>query len=242
MTWCRAALLLVFLMSLSAPLSAAAVAIAEWDLANATGQSAAVLSLDANLSATPITPSAGVTAWGSTAQDGFVAASGWATSTPDPARYYEWSITAAAGFVVDYTSITLALFRGVSGGLHGADLWDLHASTDAFASSNLILQTFDISSSGVDEQILFAGADISAIGTVGNTVTFRLYGYDYTATSDFSGLGNDSGWAITGTGANPFIDGAVSAAVPEPGTGMLVWLGMALLGARQRATKFGRRA
>jgi hypothetical protein len=58
------------------------------------------------------------------------------------------------------------------------------------------------------------------------TVTFRLYGYDYTAASDYSGLGNDSGWVIAGTGADVVLDGIV---VPEPGAALLVGVGLLLL-------------
>lgn len=211
---------------------ARAIPIAEWDLASATGQSAAPLVTAANVTASAISASAGVTAWSSTAQDGFIAASGWAPGlTPDPAKYYQWSVTAAPGYLVGYETLTLALFRGIQGGNHGAQRWDLRASTDGFGSSDVYLQTFDISSSGVDQQVVFAGADVSAIGTAAGTVTFRLYGYDYTASTDFSGLGNDSGWLIFGTGANPVVTGTL---VPEPGTALLVLLGVVALGRPRR--------
>lgn len=215
---------------------AAAIPIATWDLANATGQTAAVFSTAANLTATAIAPSAGVTPWSSTAEDGFIAASGWANAVPDPTRYYEWSITAAPGYAVDYQSITLALFRGVQSGLHGAEMWDLHASTDGFAASNLSLLTFDISASAPDEQTIFSGAGLSALGIQAGTVTFRLYGYDYTSPTDFSGFGNDSGWLIGGTGTSPVIEGVVLA-TPEPGTGMLVCVGLFGLGLARRRTR-----
>lgn len=219
---------------------ASAIPIVEWDLANATGQSATVLTNVADLTASDITASAGLTPWSSTAEDGFIAASGWAPgAAADPSLYYEWSITADPGHMISYQSITLALFRGVQGAQHGAEQWDLHASTDGFASSNIALQTFDISASGVDEQIIFSGADISSIGTVAGTVTFRLYGYDYTSPTDFSGLGNDSGWLITGTGTNPVVDGMV---IPEPGTGVLLLTGLLGLGlTRSRSRRIARR-
>lgn len=218
--------------------SAGALPIATWDLANATGQQANVLSTEANVTAS-VLDEVGVTQWGSTAQDGFVAAQGWAASptTYDPTRYYEFSVTADAGFAITYETIDLALFRGINGGGHGAELWDLHASTDGFATSDFDLGTFDISSSGVDEQILFAGHDISALGTQTATVTFRLYGYDYTSSGDYSGLGNDSGWVITGTGVDPTVGGTV-AAVPEPDAAALAGgglLGLFLLGRRRVA-------
>ena len=42
-----------------------------------------------------------------------------------------------------------------------------------------------------------------------------------------SGLGNDSGWVITGTGADVVLDGIV---VPEPSLALLVGVGLLLLG------------
>jgi hypothetical protein len=228
------AILAIGLLVLGLSTSAVALPIVEWDLANATGQTAAVLSAATNTSATAIAPSGAITAWSSTAQDGFIAASGWGVAAPDAARYYEWTVSADAGFAVDYQSITLALFRGIQGGTHGAEQWDLRASTDGFAASNIALQTLDISGSAADQQTLFSALDISALGTVAGTVTFRLYGYDYTQPADFSGLGNDSGWLIGGTGINPLIDGSVVTVVPEPGTALLVGLGLIALGVRRR--------
>jgi len=219
---------------------AAALPIVTWDLANATGQQAAVLSTAAGVTASVI-DGVGVTEWASTAQDGFIAASGWAASATafDPTRYYEFSVTADAGLAISYETLDIALFRGINGGGHGAQLWDLHASTDGFAGSDLDLGTFDISASGVDEQISFAGHDISAVGLQVGTVTFRLYGYDYTSAGDFSGLGNDDGtWAISGTGLDPSIGGTVSVAgVAEPAGALLALVGLTGLFALGRRTQ-----
>ena len=166
--------------------------------------------------------------WPNTAQDGFVVASGWAPGlAPDPSLYFEWSFTIDAVTEIDLTSIQLALLRGVQGPNHGAELWDLHASLDGFGSSDVSLATLDIIASGVDEQTIF-NVDLSTLGTLQNaTVTFRLYGYDYTSAADYSGLGNDSGWVITGTGADVVLDGIV---VPEPSLALLVGVGLLLLG------------
>jgi hypothetical protein len=237
----RLSLSIVFLLALC-PASARAIPIVTWDLANATGQQVDVLSTAVNVTASVI-DEVGVTEWGSTAQDGFVAARGWANSptTYDPTRYYQFSISADPGFEITYQTLDIALFRGINGGGHGAQMWDLHASTDGFSVVDLDLGTFDISASGVDEQTPFLGHDVSAIGTQAGTVTFRLYGYDYTSVADYSGFGNDDGtWAISGTGVDPVVGGTVTAAgsgVPEPAA---LWLagsglfGMLILGRPRR--------
>ncbi len=156
----------------------------------------------------------------------FTAASDWGTSAaaPDLTRYYEFSVTAAAGTWIVYEDITLSLFRGVQAGDHGAELWQLRASHDGYASS---LAAFDISASAADEQTLFSGVDISAVGTRTGTVTFRLYGYDYTAATDYSGLGNHPGpTPLTGTGSDLVMGGQL---VPEPVTLAQLGLGLAML-------------
>jgi hypothetical protein len=216
------------MLALGLSSAASALPIVTWDLANATGQQADVLSTVANVTAS-VLDEVGVTEWGSTAQDGFIAAQGWAASATsyDPTRYYEFSVTADAGFSVTYETLDLALFRGLNGGGHGAEMWALHASTDAFVTSDLALGTFDISASAVDEQIQFLAHDISAVGSQSGTVTFRLYGYDYTSAGDYSGLGNDDGtWAISGVGVNPTVGGSVAPSVPEPRSLVLALTGL----------------
>ena len=226
----RATALLLAGLGLST--AASAVPIVTWDLANATGQQANVLSTAADVTASVI-DEVGVNQWASTAQNGFVAASGWAASstTLDPGRYYEFSVTAGAGLQVTYETLDVSLFRVIWGGGHGAQMWDLHASTDAFVSADVSLGTFDISAAPADTQTSFLGHDISAVGTQTATVTFRLYGYDQTNAADFSGLGNDDGtWLIFGTGLDPVVGGTVAAAggasVPEPAGSLLAISGL----------------
>ena len=52
-----------------------------------------------------------------------------------------------------------------------------------------------------------------------------------TSANDYSGLGNDSGWVISGTGADLMIDGTL---VPEPPAALLVGIGLLLLGSFAR--------
>jgi len=226
------AVLPALLLGLGWSTAAFAVPIVTWDLANATGQQAAVLSTSAGVSASVI-DEVGVSQWTSTAQNGFVAATGWSASatTFDPGRYYQFSVTAGAGLEVSYETLDVALFRGIWGGGHGAQMWDLHASTDAFVSADVSLGTLDISAAAADTQTSFVGHDISAVGTQTGTVTFRLYGYDQTRPGDYSGLGNDDGtWLIFGTGLDPVVGGTIAAAggasVPEPAGSLLALSGL----------------
>jgi hypothetical protein len=227
-TWILAAALALGL-GLGAP--AAAVPIAGWDIAAATGAGAAVDFTATDVTATALT-AVGVTPW-TFGQNGFVAAAGWAPGlVPDAARYFQWSVTAAPGSAIQFGSMALALLRGIQGANHGAELWDLRASNDGFASSVLV-QTLDISSSGPDTQVVF-NVDLTVLGTLTGTVTFRLFGYDYTSPSDYSGLGNDSGWVIAGTGVDLGIQGSVVSLVPEPASLPLLGLGLMVLAALRR--------
>jgi hypothetical protein len=202
---------------------ASAAPIIDWDILGSDGQTASVLSASPDVSGTDITP-VNVTPW----PGGlccFTAAADWGPGvTPDPTKYYEFSITASVGHMIVYEDITLSLFRGIQGALHGAELWQLRASHDVYGSA---LAVFDISASGIDEQILFSNVDISAVGTQPGTVTFRLYGYDYTSADDYSGFGNHPGPApLSGTGTNLTMGGQV---VPEPLTLAQLGLGLAML-------------
>jgi hypothetical protein len=208
---------------LLAPVASAAPII-NWDILGSDGNTAAAVGLSPEVSGTDLTPVT-VTPWPG-GYCCFTAASDWGTSAaaPDLTRYYEFSVTAAAGTWIVYEDITLSLFRGIQAGNHGAELWQLRASHDGYASS---LASFDISASLADEQTLFSGADISAVGTRTGTVTFRLYGYDYTAATDYSGLGNQPGSTpLTGTGSDLVVGGQL---VPEPVTLAQLGLGLAML-------------
>ncbi len=220
----RRALVACITLLLSGSLAGAAP-IVEWDVAGSDGATVPVLSTASHVSAADVVP-VNVNPW----PGGFccfAAASGWASgASADPGRYYELSVTPDAGYSIRFETLTLSLFRGIQGANHGAEDWELRASHDGFSST---LLSFDLAGSGADEQVLFADQDISAIGTHTGPVQLRLYGFDYTSASDYSGLGNHLGPSpLTGTGSNLVLGGVVQQllVVPEPSTFALVALGL----------------
>ncbi len=213
----------------AAAMPAAAIPITTWDIAGSNGQTAVVLASEPLTTATSLV-AVNVTPWPG-GYCCFTAASGW-TLAFDPSRYFEFSVSADPGHSIAYESITLSLFRGIAGATHGAESWQLRSSADAFGST---LASFSLAGSAGDEQVLFTGVDISSLGTVAGSLVFRLYGYNYNAPGDFSGLGAQPGSTpLTGTGSNLIINGMV---IPEPGTAALVSVGLMLLAARRQSRR-----
>ncbi|MFK7895748.1 MAG: PEP-CTERM sorting domain-containing protein [Myxococcota bacterium] len=204
--------------------AAQSATIASWDIAGSDGNTASFVTPNPGTIATDLTPN-GVTPWAG-GFCCFTAASDWGTSgvAPDLAKYFSFSAGADTGFSITFEDISLSLFRGAGGGVHGAEQWQLRASHDGFSSA---VAAFDISASASDEQVLFSNIDISSVGTHTGIVEFRLYGFNYTNPSDFSGLGNQAGtFPLTGTGTDLIIEGAIGV-VPEPNTTLLTGLGLA---------------
>ena len=150
---------------------------------------------------------------------GFLAAAGWTTSsTRNASDYIQFTVTAANRFSIDYNSITYGLFVQDSGNpsdYKGPRTWELRYSTDGFASDDHLLDTHSNSYSNASALVQTTyTTDLSSIGTTGQTVTFRLYGYY----SQGSETGSAGGFAIssgatykpylnwTGTGSNVILD------------------------------------
>ena len=213
---------------------AASTTIAEWDLENAGNGVVSPLDLANHVTASPISHS-GVSLLTGSGTEGVLVARNWATgAVPDPTKYFEFSMTLDPSASATLDALSLSLARGNYGGGHGAQTWQLSASRDGFLT-RVDLATLDLSGSAYDEIVVFGDVDISTLGTVAGTVTFRLYGYDYSSgTQDYSGLAyrNDD---LTGQGVNLRITGSVgSTSVPVPGAFLLSGLGLCLLGKVRR--------
>ena len=142
----------------------------------------------------------------------------WGGSTSlNPAKYMQWSVAPTAGNQIDFTgaNATFSLVFGADPGgtPHGADTWQLHASTDGFVSSDIALGS--AMSLAPDQQQIPESVSLGVLATQTGTVTFRLYGYNDTSiVANSGGLANNNG-ALSGTGGDLLINGTVSA-VPEP--------------------------
>jgi hypothetical protein len=221
--------------------------IAEWDIAGSRGHRADVLYAAEGVSAGRL-ETHGVTAWNpGWNYRGFVGATHWnKNDQANPDKYFQFEITAPDETAITYESISFSLFRGdYSRGRHGAEKWYLAASPDGFSEHSMNLARMDISDSGADEQILFSDLDISAVGTVEGTVSFRLYGAADNYNRDYSGLGNvaNGRYGFGPTGSNLIIEGqlgepmqAMRMDVPEPTTLLVICCGgMAALMRRRTA-------
>ena len=192
--------------------------IVQYDIAEADGIEAQTAAMASHVAASALGVVGARVPNSSQAIPGTVMARRWSTdSSPDPAKYLEFSVSADPGYLVSYDSVTLGLFRSYRrAGRYGAESWDLRASTDGFSSSDVFLSSFDISGSASNEQVVFSDVDISVLGTQSSTVSFRLYGYDAAGNNNFSGLSNEDGTSLGGSGSDLMLGGLVAPASPLP--------------------------
>jgi len=176
--------LLVALASTFATVVSAAVVV-DYDITNANANISNVVGIaseDANV--TPTTMQSFGALGGPFDFLGSFCYLGWPVGGAlDPAKYYQFEITPDVGFGVTYASID---FAAASGG-NEVELisWEIHASTDGFAGSDIPLggNTFPANSTWHAFSL-----DISALGQQAGTITFRFYMYDATSTG-FTGVG-----------------------------------------------------
>ncbi|MCD4824667.1 MAG: hypothetical protein K8S55_08670 [Phycisphaerae bacterium] len=217
------------ILGLSAAVSADTIL--EYDIANNTNNTITATNLATNVSAGDL----GTTGVIQSVAAGEFLANDWTgNDSPDPSKYYQFTATADDGYAISYNTITFALFLEEDEGYLSAWKWELRASTDGFASSDIHLLNVNTDLN----QITYADQDISALGTQSGTVTFRLYGYyahNYNLTL-YSGLSNSS--TLAGTGSNVILDGTVSTA-PEYTTLSVLLCGcLGLIHSAKRKTHF----
>lgn len=119
--------------------------------------------------------------------------------------YFEWTVSAQAGYVFTVTNVGFNFQRSSTG---PAD-YTLRSSVDGYASD---LDTFVGLANGSSVE-----SDIDDLSDL-STVTFRFYGYGNSNTAGTSGF--------EGTGNDLRIEGTISA-IPEPATAALAAIGAA---------------
>ena len=140
---------------------------------------------------------------------------------PDPTQYYEFTVTPAAGYQVQYQSIDLGAI--VSGNPSSDWTMAVHASLDGFGASDIALFTQAIARDGSAH--IFNGLDISALGTQSGAVTFRFYMYRPAGSqSGFAGLLN---FGAYGPDKSFFVNGIVTP--PPLATEPTTWGGVKAL-------------
>jgi hypothetical protein len=103
----------------------------------------------------------------------FFGQSGWPTTTTlDPNAYFQFTVTAGAGYYLQLNTVTLTIRRsttGTSGA--GPQSWSLRSSLDGY-STDLLTGTLTTSYQTVPVTLP------AAFQSIASTVTFRLYGYN----------------------------------------------------------------
>jgi hypothetical protein len=164
------AMLLAMSGSLMMPETSAAADLATWDFSGLSGESASApaSSTDSAVQAAgAITRGSGLT--GASA-DAAISAKGWTTdSSPDAGDYYEFSVTPAAGQMLDIDTLHFSEARSGT----GIATFELRSSLDGFAS------VID-AAVGIPDNESYRNHSISlgsAFESISGQVYFRIYGY-----------------------------------------------------------------
>ncbi len=153
----------------------APIKIAQWSLTSTTATSTTTAT---NTSNSGITVSSGTTiSYSSPA----IYASTWSTSTSYAAsgKYWQFSVTPATGYAINYSSISFDAGRTAT----GPTLIDVHYSTDAFASSDVT--ALSSASNANTSGITTFNLTTIPTGTITGTITSRIFGYNASSTGNF---------------------------------------------------------
>jgi len=87
--------------------------------------------------------------------------------------YFEFTVTPNSGFRVVYDTVSFkATTPSIADGQNVTVAWEIRSSTDSYAS------TLALFTDSVDKKVnMVAGLDISSLGELGSSVTFRVYLY-----------------------------------------------------------------
>lgn len=219
--------MLVASLSIVFSVSSHAVLLVEYDITNANAGTSNSVGIAA---ANPLINASSMTAQGALGTPfnfaGTFCYLDWPTGGAlDPTKYFDFVIGVSAGSQVTYQNASFAVASGGS----GTGNWALYGSTDGFSSSNILLDSATFAINATWQSVI---ADISALGTQTDQVSFRFYMFNMPS-SGFSGLGQNP--VFGQNGQNFLVNGDITdAAVPEPTTLALFGLGLAGLGFARR--------
>ena len=203
--------LLALLVFGASPVQATSIASLELGTASQSGDTtgaATFTTKDANITTLPaLSLTAGQQ--GQQGGNGYVSSKAWNVTSEDLNRYWEFTLTAASGYNISVTSVSLRMYRSST----GPPSITLRSDADAYGTDIGGTQTLP---SAANTTISFTGLSVS-----GSSLTFRVYGW---------GASGSGGTLRVGDGANSSLDidvqGTVTTSTPTvtgtPAAGSIV--------------------
>lgn len=120
----------------------------------------------------------------------------WPTGPLDPDKYFEFSVTPDLGLKIVYSDVTFSLRNFAGCCFDGTSDWEVRSSVDGYASA---LDSGSILS-GLPTPGVVVVADVSSLGSVADTVTFRIYTFNNMDTTAFPDRRGITGTSLAGVG------------------------------------------